>query len=185
MVNGTKEDAVLGDGLKGVRDKLRIHVHSVQTSSFSQQLAWIFISTSSARDGYKQTATVAARRPISSPNGGLISFGAAHAKVELITCEKTTMEKNLSMDLLTAQRYPRWSRPVRHFVAWIGAKGVLSGARAAQSSAQLRRHWAASITRGTSPSKYRPGWREGREHPHPQRHAGVIDFGSSYTVGGG
>lgn len=120
-----------------------------------------------------------------------LSFGARHAKAELKTCKKVAMAHIPPPPEAWICRLHGVVRDGTNLFGmlftWIDAKGVLSGARAAQSSAQLRRHWAASIT--ASLEKLHQAdivWGDAKAENiliDRDDNAWIIDFGGSYTVG--
>ncbi|KAH8668961.1 hypothetical protein BX600DRAFT_435473 [Xylariales sp. PMI_506] len=78
-----------------------------------------------------------------------LSFGPTHAKKELLILKDIAMAQVLSPPEAWVCRLHGIVRDGNKLFGmlflWIDTKGVLSGTRAAQSSAQLRRRWAAQI----------------------------------------
>ena len=120
-----------------------------------------------------------------------LSFGPTHAKKELTTCKEIAMAQ---IPLPPEAWVCRLQGVVRDgnglmgmLFTWIDKKGVLSRARAAQSSPPLRRRWATQI-RESLEKLHQRGiiWGDAKADNiliDRDDNAWVIDFGGSYTLG--
>jgi serine/threonine protein kinase len=120
-----------------------------------------------------------------------LPFGPTHAKKELIACEQVFMAQIPPPPEAWIYRLQDVVRDGNGLLGmlftWIDTKGVLSEARAAQSSAQPRRRWETQI-RGSLDKLYEQGinWGDVKAENvliDKGDNAWVIDFGGSCTGG--
>lgn len=120
-----------------------------------------------------------------------VSFGPKHAKNELIAHRRIAKAQLPSPPETWLCRLHGVVREGNKLAGmlfhWIDSKGVLSKARAGQSSPQQRKLWAAQIG-GTLEKLHGQGiiWGDAKADNiliDAQNNAWMIDFGGSYTVG--